>query len=131
MGGRGAGGEFTRYTAKAFVHACARDIVLILRPLPVLPPSPYLLYMGWVSVGWQRYCKTCRSLCGLDNQGAVLFFAVGHSWRAHLCGVENLHSAQRELSYHVVFVARHPRGSHIVPSLLSLELATLENKLTH
>ena len=29
--------------------------------------------IGWVGVGWQRHCKTCRSLHELDNQGTYLF----------------------------------------------------------
>ena len=37
---------------------------------------------GRVGVGWQRNCKTCRSLRELDYQGTVflLFLAVAHSW---------------------------------------------------
>ena len=27
----------------------------------------------WVSVGWQRRCKTCQPLCELDNQGTIFF----------------------------------------------------------
>ena len=50
-------------------------------PLHTLLP---LFYLGWVGVGWQRHCKTCRSLRELDNQGTVfclfVFLAVAHSW---------------------------------------------------
>ena len=31
-------------------------------------------YIGWVGVGWQRHCRTCRSLRELDNQGTYFFF---------------------------------------------------------
>ena len=33
------------------------------------------MYIG-VGVGWQRRCKTCRSLRELDNQGAVFVVVV-------------------------------------------------------
>ena len=38
-------------------------------------PSPP--YIGWVSVGWQRHCKTCRKLRNLGNQGTFFFFLFG------------------------------------------------------
>ena len=44
---------------------------------------PLLFYIDWVGVGWQRHCKTCRSLRDLDNRGTVISFsiwAVAHSW---------------------------------------------------
>ena len=47
-------------------------------------------------------------------------------------GVENLVSAQGELSHFVVFtryMVRRPRGSHIVCPLLSLEVATPEKQV--
>ena len=109
------------------------------------PPLPrpfkkniYLVYIifhiGWVGVGRQRHCKTCRSLRALDNQGTA-FFLGGRLQLVveldHLCEVKNLYSAQGECSYHVVFMVRHPRGNFIVLPLLSLEVATPENKLTH
>ena len=43
----------------------------------------------------------------------------------HLYGMETLYSARGEL----VLVVRHPRGSYIVPPLLSLEVATPEIQL--
>ena len=60
------------------------------------------------------------------------------SWRLVTAGnrvidrlreVNNPIFTQGELSHHVVFRVRHPRGSHIVPPLLSLEVATRENKI--
>ena len=70
------------------------------RKISMQTPPP----LGWVGVGWQRHYKTCRSLRELDNQPTVLF---GHRSQLAieldiLCGVENLHSSQRGLSYHVV-----------------------------
>ena len=62
------------------------------------------IYIGWVSVGWQRHCQTCRLQRERDNQGTYhcLFLGGRRNWRPnfvhHLCGVENLHSAQGELS---------------------------------
>ena len=50
------------------------------------PPPPPLFSIGWVGVGRQRHCETCRSLRELlDNLGTVFFFsffflAVTHSW---------------------------------------------------
>ena len=34
------------------------------------------IYIGWVGVGWQRSCKTRRSLRELDNQGSHRFFSL-------------------------------------------------------
>ena len=67
-------------------------------------------------VGWQRYCKTCRSLRELDNPGTVFFsLAVAHGgFRVHLCEVKNLYSAQGNWLYHVGFMVRHPRDSYTV-----------------
>ena len=49
-----------------------------------------------------------------------------------LCGVESFISAQGEYNRITqcdsVYMVRHPRGSYIVYSLLSLEAATPENK---
>ena len=45
-----------------------------------------------------------------------------------LCGMKNLYSAQGRWSDHVVFMVRHPPGSYIVTPLLSLEVATPDNK---
>ena len=63
----------------------------------VTPPLPRLFYLGWVGVGWQRHCRTCRSLRELDNQGTSFFFG-GHPQLVveldHLCEVHNLYSAQ-------------------------------------
>ena len=51
----------------------------------------------------------------------------------HLCGMVKLNSAQREWSYilRIVCMVGHPRVSYIVYSLLSLEVATPENKSIH
>ena len=37
-------------------------------------PAPYTLLVGWVGVGWQRHCKTCRLLIEIDNQGTDFVF---------------------------------------------------------
>ena len=42
------------------------------------PPWP-ILYIGRVGVGWQRHCKTCRSLHELDHQGTVFWLCSGGS----------------------------------------------------
>ena len=59
---------------------------------------PPLLYIGWVGVGWQRHCKTCRSLRELDNQGTVFCFFGGRPHLVveldHLCEVNDIYSAQ-------------------------------------
>ena len=64
--------------------------------------NPPLFYIGWFGVGWQRHCRTCRSLRELDNQGTV-FLSFFFLWRSptavvveldHLCEVKNLYSAQ-------------------------------------
>ena len=34
----------------------------------------YILCIGWVGIVWQRYCRTCRSLLELDNQGTLFLF---------------------------------------------------------
>ena len=49
-----------------------------------------------------------------------------------LCGVGNLHPSKGNgrITYREVFMVRYPRGSHIVLFSLSLEVTTLENKLT-
>ena len=101
--------------------------------------TKYILYIAWVGVSWQRRCnKTHQSPRELDSQPTVLSCFVLFFWRSpwlavvldHLCGVENLNSAQGETSYHVVFtgMARHPRGSYIVCPLLCLEVTTPETK---
>ena len=53
-----------------------------------------LLFIGWIGVGWQRHCKTCRSLRELDDQGSVFFFFFVFGGRLqlvveldHLCEV--------------------------------------------
>ena len=52
-------------------------LFLLTPPLPLQCPQ---FYIGWVDVGWQRHCKTCRSLRELDNQRTFFFFsAVVHS----------------------------------------------------
>ena len=44
------------------------------------------MYVGWISAGWQRHCKSCRSLREPDNQGIVFccrfVWRVGHNWRS-------------------------------------------------
>ena len=91
--------------------------------------------MAWVGVGWQQHCKTCHSLHELDHQGTVFFFFGGQLQLAveldSLCEVENFYSARREWSYHAVFMVRHPRGSYVILSLLSMEMAIPEIKLSH
>ena len=81
--------------------------VLAAMPLRQLPSPDKLvteyhcIYLGWIGVGWQRHCKTYRSIRELDNQGTqrfVLFFlslqlAVELD---HLCGVESLYTVQGE-----------------------------------
>ena len=47
--------------------------------MSTLPPP---CYAGWVDVGWQRHCETCRSLRERDNRGTVFFSAVDDSWRS-------------------------------------------------
>ena len=61
-------------------------------------PPPPLFCIGWVGVGWQRHCITCRSLRELDNQSAVFCFFGGRPKLVveldHLCEVKNLYSTQ-------------------------------------
>ena len=39
------------------------------------PPSPPIVSIGRIGVGWQRHCKTCRSLLELlDNQDILFRF---------------------------------------------------------
>ena len=61
--------------------------------------------------------------------------AVGHGSGDrvidHWCGVKKLYSAQvGMIALRSVYTVRHPRGSHIAPPLLSLEVATPEKKFT-
>ena len=59
--------------------------------------------MVWVGVDWQRQCKRRQLLGELDNHDtlffSLLFLAVELD---HLCGMENVNSAQGGLSYQVV-----------------------------
>ena len=72
----------------------------------------------------------------LDDQGIYRFLsfvlavtATGGRVRSFVrAGEPNNILHTRERSDHVVFVVRHPRGSYIVTSLLSLEVATSKNK---
>ena len=101
----------------------------------VKPPCPPSLYIGWVGVCWQWRCQTCRSLRQLvENQGARYFWrsaTAGCRVRPLVCEVKNLYSAQQGNSpYHPVFLGRHPRGSYIVLTLLSLEAGIPRFKLT-
>ena len=58
----------------------------------VQPPAP-LLYIGWLGVGCQRHCKTCRSLLETRQPGCRFFFlAAGHIWWSSSCEVNNLYS---------------------------------------
>ena len=82
------------------VPALRGSKVIRLRPCMIMNTPPiYYAYTGWVGVGWQRHCKTCRSLLELDNQGTSLSFG-GRSQLVveldHLCGVVTLYSAQGE-----------------------------------
>ena len=67
--------------------------------LPVPPPLEIVLIF-LSRLGWPRHSKTCRSRRELDNQGIYLFVYRWPLWRAveldHLCGVENVRSAQDE-----------------------------------
>ena len=67
-----------------------------MHEMPPTPPSPY--YIGWVGVGWQRHCQTCRSLREPDTQGTASLFFGGRSQLVveldRLCEVNNLYSAQ-------------------------------------
>ena len=80
---------------------------------PPLPVKHYM-YIG-VGVGWQRYCKTCQSLRGQDNQVTVFFggvlavtmmmmMVIELSSQIILCGVENHNSAQEECSHYVLWI---------------------------
>ena len=93
------------------------------------------IYVGWVGVGWQRHCKTCRSLRELDYQGTYLFFAVdatGGRVRSFVRGGEPLLLTRGMIgSLSVYGTVRHPRGNYVVTPLLSLEVATPENKSIH
>ena len=55
--------------------------VWLFTPLPL---PPLVLCMGWVGVGWQRHCKTCRSLLELDNHRTA-FFSI-FFWRSVTAG---------------------------------------------
>ena len=53
----------------------------------------------WVGVGWQRHCKTGRSLRELDNQGTFCFFRRSPTTGCRvtvdqLCEVNNIYSAR-------------------------------------
>ena len=64
-------------------------------------PLAYIMYrLGWFS-GWQRHCRTCRSLHELDHQGAIYFFLFMAVELNHLREVEKFYSTQGECSYHV------------------------------
>ena len=67
-------------------------------PLESPPGLYYTWYIGWVGVGWQRQCKTWRSLHELVHQGTV--FLCGRSQMVveldNLCGAEKSYSAQGE-----------------------------------
>ena len=79
-------------------HSCRFERLTASHPLR----SPFsTLYLGRVGVGWQRHCRTCRSLLELDSQGTVLFCSFGGRSQLavqldHLCWVETFYSAQGE-----------------------------------
>ena len=49
---------------------------------PQSPPYIIFICIGWVGVGWQRHCKTCRSPRELDDQGTNIFFGGRRNWRS-------------------------------------------------
>ena len=40
---------------------CGDSMLNRVRDVPCVPP-PYITYICWIGVGWQRNCQTCRSL---------------------------------------------------------------------
>ena len=76
----------------------------------------YSLYEGWVGVGWQRRCKTRRSLRVLDHQhnDFCLFVGGRHGLRSSyiVCaGWRNLNPGEGEEPCHIVCIrhmVRHP-----------------------
>ena len=100
------------------------------------PPNVASIIFGLVGVGCQRHFERCRSLLELDSQGAALFcfwgsVTAGCRVRSFVPGEEPLLRTSRNDRINVVFMAMHPRGSYIVLPLLSLEVATPKNTLTH
>ena len=91
-------GPNRRGQARCLANTTRKSAGGILAPAPPRPPPPTIFYIGWIGVGWQPHCKTCRCLLELDNQGTVFCFCCLRSVTAggrkhHLCGVENLYSA--------------------------------------
>ena len=114
------------------VLSVAMQTVLQLPPQLPLPPRTY--YIGWVSVDWQRHCKTCRSQIEPDNPRVPFFLLCRRSVTAgdrvrYLFGVENLHSAKGEVYCHVpgsvCLVYGKPPNRQLHTAVLSLLISTL------
>ena len=78
--------------------------------------------------GWHVCAGRVKHVVDLDHTVARTGPHDGGDFD-HLCGVENLNSVQGEIIVsRSVFMVRHPRGSFMVSSSPSLEVATPENE---
>ena len=90
------------------------------------------MYIG-VGVGWQRRRETCQSLRELDNRRYFSFFLLAVTMMVteldHVVrGGEPRLRTRGMVASRSVKRVRHPRGSHIVNPLLSLEWPHQETK---
>ena len=115
--------------------SCKRQKKTSLSLFTPLPSAPSIY-----SLGWRRLATTLKTMSLLTRArqpGYRFFFfswwsvTAGCRVRSFVRGEQPLLRASGNDRDHVVFMARHPRGSYISLPLLSLEMATPKNRLTH